>query len=148
MFQTIDADSRGLNLLGSKIPSKITSKTTLQMTSVKIICPIYNVDLSHMGVVKLSFTAITILQSSSLSSLFYQLLRLEEFSQVEHLNIEEMKSPSLRELSFEVSLCFFVSSPARWQVLGGSTLRRARSREPASLLTRLCPSSPPVFAHV
>ena len=97
MFQTIDADSLGLNLLGSKIPSKITSKTTLQMTSVKIICPFYNVDLSHMGAVKLSFTAIRILQSSSLSPLFYQLLRLEEFSQVEHLKIEEIKIPSLTE---------------------------------------------------
>jgi len=64
MFQTIVADSLGLNLLGSKIPSKITSKTTLHMTLVKIICPFYNVDLSHMSVVKLSFTAITILQSS------------------------------------------------------------------------------------
>ena len=64
MFKTIVADSLGLNLLGSKIPSKITSKTTLHMTLVKIICPFYNVDLSHMSEVKLSFTAITILQSS------------------------------------------------------------------------------------
>lgn len=63
-FKTIVADSPGLNLLRSKIPSKITSKTTLHMTSVKIICPFYNVDLSHIGVVKLLFTAITILQSS------------------------------------------------------------------------------------
>jgi len=65
MFQTIVADSLGLNLLGSKIPSKITSKTTLHMTSVKIICPFYNVELSHMCVVKLSFTAITILHEFS-----------------------------------------------------------------------------------
>ena len=63
-FKTIVADSPGLNLLRSKIPSKITSKTTLHMTSDKIICPFYNVDLSHIGVVKLLFTAITILQSS------------------------------------------------------------------------------------
>ena len=64
--KTFLADSPGLNLLGPKIPSKITSKSTFDLTLVKSYMSLLQQWLGpKKSVVKLSFTAITILQSSS-----------------------------------------------------------------------------------
>ena len=64
MYQTNVADSLGLNHLGSKI----TSRTTLQMTSVNIICPYYNVDLNHIGVVNHDSSVLTVMMFNPILS--------------------------------------------------------------------------------
>ena len=65
--------------------------------------------------------------------LFYQLLRLEELSEVENLK----GGAHFKNFPQENN------SPARWRGLAGSTSRKVRSRELASSSTHLCPSSPP-----
>ena len=88
------------------------------------------------SVVKLSFTAITILQSSS---------------QADFLILSTSwtwrtfwgREPGRRERILK-NFPKENSSPARWRGLAGSTSRKVRSRELASSSTHLCPSSPPV----
>ena len=65
--------------------------------------------------------------------LFYQLLGLEELSEVENLK----GGAHFKNFPQENN------SPARWRGLAGSTSRKVRSRELASSSTHLCPSSPP-----
>ena len=90
---------------------------------------------AQKSVVKLSFTAITILQSSSQAD--FLILSTSSTWRTFWGREPERRERILKNFPQENN------SPARWRGLAGSTSRKVRSRELASSSTHLCPSSPP-----